>query len=88
MARKGAEFNEHTKDRSLNISGLDDGQVHHRVSVKKCKQYGVSPDLVRAPINAQALTPDEHARIHRNNQEDLALLELLLLLQPRLFDDE
>lgn len=87
MSRRGKEFSRRVRNRILNRDGGD--QVHHKASVKTATKKGVCPDLIKAPINAQGMTEEEHRAYHRENGlggEDFA--DYLLTLQPKLFKHE
>lgn len=56
-------------------------EVHHKVPVKIARKLKIPPRLVRIPDNAQAVTPEEHKKIHEN---ELTLDEYRILAQALL----
>lgn len=85
-SRKGYEFRKRTKDVALNEAQEEDElEVHHIVPVSVARRKGVSPDLVRSPINAVAMPKKKHREIDHNDPDLDELADELLELQPRLW---
>ncbi len=84
MSRRGKEFSRRTKNQALNKAGLETGEVHHIAAIRLCRKKGVCPNLIKAPINSVALTPEQHRAIHKQ-PDDEAFADYLLSLLPRLF---
>jgi hypothetical protein len=83
--RRGKEFTKYTRNLKYRQEG--DGQIHHKASIKVATEKGVHPDLIKAPINAEVMSEEEHRAYHRENGpggEEFA--DYLLSLMPRLFD--
>ena len=82
-----AEFRPSVRQGALRDAGLNQGEVHHAVPVARgLGEYGIAPDVLSAPFNAQGYTHDQHVQAHRDGV-DPALVAKYQRLQPRLIPD-
>ncbi len=84
--RDGVEFEQSVKDKALNKAGLRKGHVHHLIPAAEARRLQIQEDLVKSPLNAVALTPEDHRKLHRGWAPiPLELLKFFQKLQPTLF---
>lgn len=88
MVRREYEFPAWVKDQKHTEAGQLEGEIHHKASVEESRKLGVCPDLVKAPINAEAY-PDRETHMEENHADGkgngVEFAMYLLSLQPRLF---
>lgn len=83
-------FSKRTKDQVHNEAGEQEGEIHHKAPRARALRAGVAEFLVKAPINAEHRSTEDHRQVHRENdtEEFDRQIAKLKRLQPRLFKNE